>query len=232
MKPKVEKITGWIKKQVEESGAKGIVIGMSGGIDSSVAAALCKKACGNTLGLILPCESGPEDLEDAKLVAGKFGVETQVIDLSEVFAGAVKPLGESDKKTQGNLKARLRMCALYYAANQKNYLVAGSGNKSEISVGYFTKHGDGAADFLPLGGLLKTEVIELAKSLGVPEKIIKKPPSAGLWAGQTDEEEMGFTYAELDRFLSTGEGKSDTVKKIKTMIKKNEHKKRSAAALC
>ena len=132
---------------------------------------------------------------------------------------------------KANLKPRLRMLVLYYFANKLNYLVCGTGNKSEIMAGYFTKHGDGATDILPIGDLLKKEVRKLAKELGIPEHIITKPPTAGLWPGQTDEGEMGITYPELDDILERLENKrkqvlpKKKVDKVKEMIKSSEHKR-------
>ena len=125
---------------------------------------------------------------------------------------------------EANLKARLRMLTLYYFANQLQYMVAGSGNRSELSVGYFTKHGDGGVDILPLGNLVKGEVRELAGYLGIPQQIIDKPPSAGLWQGQTDEGEMGLTYEQLDRYLITGEARDEVRKRIEYMRDASAHK--------
>jgi len=124
-----------------------------------------------------------------------------------------------------NIKPRLRMTVLYYYANRLNYFVIGTGNKSELTVGYFTKYGDGGCDLLPLGNLTKRNVYSLARSLKVSEKIIDKPPSAGLWKGQTDEAELGITYQEIDNFIE-GKTVSDSVKiKIEELIRKSEHKR-------
>jgi NAD+ synthase len=224
-------ISEWIKEKVEEAGAEGIVLGLSGGVDSSLTAALAKKALGDkVLGLLMPCHSNPTDLEHARLLAAKFDIETEYVDLGPVFDSLMASLSEGSDLAVANLKPRLRMAALYYFANSRNYLVAGTGNKSEITVGYFTKYGDGGADLLPLGGLLKYQVRELARELGVPEEIIAKPPSAGLWAGQTDEGEMGITYDELDRTIEAVE-KGDTsgcdeatLERVKAMRAASEHK--------
>jgi len=227
------KITNWIKEQVKTAHAKGIVIGLSGGIDSSVAAALSKRAVGKGrfLGLIMPCHSNPQDIRDARLLAKRLGLETKTIDLSGIYDRFLKILPRANKLVCANLKPRLRMITLYYFANKLNYLVCGTGNKSEIKVGYYTKYGDGAADILPIGCLFKKEVNKLAKDLGVPQSIIEKPPSAGLWRGQTDEGEMGITYAELDDILGCIEGSKKQVapktkiKKIKGMINRSGHKR-------
>lgn len=227
------KIVNWIKKQIKQARAKGIVMGLSGGVDSSVVAALVKKAVGKkrVLALLLPCHSQKGDLKDARLVAKKLGIKTRTIDLSNIYDSLIKILPKTGSIARANLKPRLRMLTLYYFANKLNYLVCGTGNKSELMVGYFTKHGDGATDILPIGGLLKKQVRRLAKELGVPEHIITKPPSAGLWSGQTDEGEMGITYSELDDILERIENKrkqiasGDKVNKVRQMIKGSEHKR-------
>ena len=227
-----EQISGWIAERVREAKAEGIVLGLSGGVDSALTAALAKKALGDkVLGLLMPCHSDPTDLEHARLVATKFGVETEYVDLGPVFDSLMASLPRGSDMAVANLKPRLRMATLYYFANSRNYLVAGAGNKSELTVGYFTKYGDGGADLLPLGDLLKTQVRELARELGVPEEIIAKPPSAGLWAGQTDEGEMGITYDELDRIISaiekgdTGGCDEATLERVKAMMAASEHKR-------
>ncbi len=230
-----KKIVSWIKNQVKRAKAKGIVMGISGGVDSSVVAVLSQKAVSkNLLCLILPCHSLRDDLEDAKLVARKFRLNTRMVDLTKIYDNFIKILPKADTKTKGNIKARLRMVTLYYFANKLNYLVAGTGNRSEIYMGYFTKHGDSAVDILPIGGLLKTQVRTLARSLGIPERIITKPPSAGLWQGQTDEGEMGITYNDLDCALQCILEKKKIkntkhINKVRDIIAKTEHKRRPAA---
>jgi len=227
------RIIDWIKKQLKEAKAKGIVMGLSGGVDSSVVAYLVKEAVGKdkVLALILPCHSQKQDLEDAKLIARKFGIRTKTVDLTNIYDNLIKILPKGTSLAKANLKPRLRMLVLYYFANKLNYLVCGTGNKSEISIGYFTKHGDGATDILPIGDLLKREVKELAQELGIPKHIITKPPTAGLWPGQTDEGEMGITYPELDDILGRIENKrrqilsKEKVNKVKDMIKRSEHKR-------
>jgi len=227
------KIINWIRGQVKQAGAKGIVMGLSGGVDSAVVAALCKEAVGKNrvFALTLPCNSQKQDLKDASIIARKLGLKHRVIDLSRTYNDLMRILPAAGKLAQSNLKPRLRMLALYYYANKLNYLVCGTGNKSELMVGYFTKHGDGATDILPIGDLLKKEVRALAIELGIPLKVILKAPTAGLWAGQTDEGEMGITYPELDDILERLAGRKKQVlpkakvNRIKKMIERSGHKR-------
>lgn len=234
MQTLIADISAWIKEKVEEAGKSGVVIGLSGGLDSTVTAFLCKKALGQkkVMGLIMPCHSEPETLEDAKIVVEFLQIPTQHIDLSAIYDNFLSILPEGNKIACSNLKVRLRMITLYYFANKLDYLVAGTGNKSECSAGYFTKYGDGAVDLLPLADIYKTELIKLAEYLRIPQKIINKPPSADLWKGQTDEEELGITYKELDKILESCEKKEkleDTPqeKLVKKMIQKSMHKRLS-----
>jgi len=227
-----ERISNWIRERVEEAGARGVVVGISGGIDSSVVAVLARRGLGDrVLGLIMPCHSDPTDVEHARRVAAEFGIETECVDLTPVFDCFMKALPPGDRLAVGNLKPRLRMATLYYFANSRNYLVMGTGNKSEIMVGYTTKYGDSGVDLLPLGDLLKTQVRELARELGIPEEIIVKPPSAGLWEGQTDEGEMGITYEELDRALlaiesgDTGQCNQEALACVRSMMAASQHKR-------
>lgn len=218
---------------MKEAHVKGIVMGLSGGIDSATVAALAKEAIGKkrVLALILPCHSLRPDLADAALVTKKLGIQTKTIDLSRIYDSLIKLLPQAGGLAKANLKPRLRMLVLYYFANKLNYLVCGTGNKSELMVGYFTKHGDGATDILPIGNLLKKQIRSLARELRVPERIIARSPTAGLWPGQTDEGEMGITYNELDDILERLESKrkqilsKSKVDKVKEKIKKSEHKR-------
>jgi NAD+ synthase len=225
---KTNKIINWIKKQVIDAGKKGTVFGLSGGIDSAVIAALCKQAFPNdTKALILPCESNPSDINDALKVIDKYQINYQNIDLTNVYNNllAIMKLNVN-KMAKANIKPRLRMIVLYYFANIFDYLVVGTGNKSEITIGYFTKYGDGGSDILPLGNSYKTEVSAMAKYLDIPENIIKKEPSAGLWEHQTDEKEMGFSYEVLDKYLATEIIDNPTIEKnILNMKKASEHKR-------
>jgi NAD+ synthase len=222
-------ISDWIKKQVKEANAKGVVFGVSGGVDSSVVSVLCKNVFPKEhLALILPCFSSKRDLNDAELVVKKFSLNYKIINLEDVFLAFSKILGfnPQDKELAvANIKPRLRMITLYYFANKLNYLVVGTGNKSELIMGYFTKYGDGGVDILPLGDLTKTEVYKLAKVLNIPQRIIKKPPSAGLWPGQTDEEEMGIKYKLLDKIIDAiedGVFKNFDKKIVEKVLKKKK----------
>lgn len=229
-----QKISTWIKEKVQYAKAKGGVFGLSGGLDSAVVAALCKKGLGgNMLAIIMPCGNNPAGVRYAQLVADKFNIKVKTVSLEKTYDSLMSILFHGSKMALANLKPRLRMITLYYFANNLNYLVIGTGNKSELSVGYFTKHGDGGVDILPLGSVLKTEVVELAKYLGVPKAIIDRPPSADLWPGQTDEEEMGITYQDLDQTIRFIEGKAKTkiseekLAKIKNFIQNSQHKRKS-----
>jgi NAD+ synthase len=241
-----ERIAQWMRRQIASTGARGFVVGLSGGVDSAVVARLAQLAApGHVVGAILPCHSDPEDERFAALVATHFSLTTVRVDLSDAYdvtiAAAHAAVRALPAPTQGrtpvdpiqarrplaNVKPRLRMTILYFLANRLDYLVAGTGNRSERSIGYFTKHGDGGCDLLPIGGLLKSEVRALARELGVPSAIIERTPSAGLWIGQSDEEEMGFTYADLERYLGEGPlGVSPALAmKIERLTRSNEHKR-------
>jgi len=194
-----------------------------------VTAVLLKKAFGdNVLGVVMPCHSSRQDREDAHHVTSKFSIEYIEIDLSDVFDQFYAKLKKSgikdDELAAANIKPRLRMTALYYYASSLNYLVVGTDNRSELKIGYFTKYGDGGIDLAPLGMLVKTEVRELAEHLGIPKNIIEKKPSAGLWQGQTDEGEMGFSYEQLDNYILNGQVEDEIKEKIEKLAKKNSHK--------
>ena len=198
-------IVEFVQNKVSEANADGLVVGLSGGIDSTVAAFLACEAVGkeNVFGVVLPSTTTPtEDKLHGTAIAQLLGINYKEMAIDSILNEflSVTQL-EDDIKAIGNLKARIRMSIIYFYANSKNYLVSGTGNKSEISIGYFTKHGDGACDIEPIGDLYKTDVFELAKYLGVPQEIIDKPPRAGLWNNQTDEDEIGMTYELLDKIL-------------------------------
>jgi NAD+ synthase len=225
-----EHLSSWIDHEVRLSGGIGVAVGLSGGIDSAVVAALAKRAFPHhALGVLLPCHSDPRDGEDALLVAHHFGVATATVDLGGVFDLLLEQLGKAsteladDRLAVANIKPRLRMSTLYAFANHLGYRVLGTGNRSEREAGYFTKYGDGGADFLPLGALTKSQVRALAEHLEVPRRVIDKPPSAGLWSGQTDEGEMGVTYEELDAYLMGMAGGAHPV--IDAMHQASQHKR-------
>lgn len=227
-----DRIVEWLKGKVEEAGAKGAVIGLSGGVDSSLVAALAKKAFGdNVIGVIMPCGSVDQDAEHARELAEKFGIKTEFVDIKPIFDRLRQSLPPGEGIAAANLKPRLRMVTLYYFANLNNYLVLGTGNKSELMIGYYTKYGDGGVDLLPISGLYKSEVREMARMLGIPEGIIAKPPSAGLWSGQTDEGEIGMSYDELDETLKAIERKETSgidpgrLEKVSKLLEKTEHKR-------
>ncbi len=228
-----DKLVLWIKEQVLSAGLKGAVFGMSGGIDSSVIAVLSKMAFkDSSLGLVMPCHSIEQDEQHATAVADKFAIETRKIALDSLYDNLTQMMsGVMDAKlsklTQANIKARLRMITLYAHANQLGYMVIGSGNKSELVTGYFTKYGDSGVDILPLGNLVKAQVRDLAAYLGIPEEIISKPPSAGLWQGQTDETEMGVTYQEIDEYILNNNAADSVRRKIESMFAASEHKRKS-----
>ncbi|MDL2246144.1 NAD+ synthase [Methanobrevibacter sp. OttesenSCG-928-K11] len=202
-----KEIIDFIKAKVNDANGKGIVVGLSGGIDSSITAYLACEAVGkeNVLGILLPSSTTPkEDNSHGKLIAEKLGIDYFTIAIDSILEEYLKEMyveNDDSKIAIGNLKARIRMSILYFYANLKNYLVGGTSNKSEISIGYFTKHGDGACDIKPIGELYKTQIRELARQWEIPEEIISKPPRAGLWENQSDEDEIGMPYEILDRIL-------------------------------
>lgn len=232
MQQLAEKLVSWLREQVSRAGARGVVVGMSGGVDSSVVAVLGKSAFpDSTLGLLLPCYSSQSDIDHAYAVAHKFQIPTRLISLDSVFDALLRLLPsdefdpEARKIAEANLKPRIRMATLYYFANQMHYLVLGGGNKCEIGIGYSTKYGDAGVDLLPLGDLVKSQVRGLARYLGVPGEIIDKPPSAGLWEGQTDEQEMGLTYGQLDAYFAGGEVSEEARKRIEEKVTRSAHKR-------
>jgi len=218
----------FIKQTLAGAGASGIVYGNSGGKDSALVGILCKKACADTLGIIMPCGSKRnynEDKSDAEAVAAKFAIATRVIDLSEARESFIKAVGELSDSATANIAPRLRMATLYAVAANENRLVAGTGNRSEGYMGYFTKWGDGAHDFNPIADLTVTEIYEFLQFLGAPDCVIKKAPSAGLFDGQTDEGEMGVTYKAIDEFLLNGNVSEHDKAVITKFHNASEHKR-------
>lgn len=216
----------FIRYAVRESGADGIVYGNSGGKDSALVGILCKAACENTVGVIMPCTSVRNydmDKRDGETVAAQYEIETRYADLTAVKAAEKAVLAGVTNLTD----AAEANIAPYAIAASENRLVAGTGNRSEAYVGYFTKWGDGAHDFNPIDDLTVTEIYEFLRWLKAPECVIEKAPSAGLFDGQTDEGEMGFTYKELDTYLGGGKIDDAVLEKIQRMHAKSEHKRRS-----
>jgi len=201
-------IASGIRKKVASSAAKGVVVGLSGGIDSSVAAKIARDARVDVYGLMMP-ETGvsaARDLEDAINLAEKLKIKYQVIELDRILTSVRnrfmwKDFPKNRLRSWGNVKARARMTLLYLTANLDNRLVLGTGNRTELLLGYFTKYGDGGVDLLPIGGLYKTQVRQLARYVGIPGSICRKTPTAGLWLGQTDEGEIGLEYSKVDAVL-------------------------------
>ena len=253
MNAQTDSIVAWLRGKLKEAGSRGFVVGLSGGIDSAVVVRLCQMAApGAVVGVVMPCHSDPRDEADAVLVANHFKVPAIRVDLAPSFdtltaalqqaiaqlpqeISPAVPNGSTDIKARvplANVKPRLRMATLYYIANTLNYLVAGTGNRSELSIGYFTKYGDGGVDLLPIGNLLKSDVRAAARDLGVPSPVIEKAPSAGLWLGQTDEDEMGFTYADLENYLTAGPGAISPAlgMRIERLARASEHKRALAPA--
>ncbi|MBU4310984.1 NAD+ synthase [bacterium] len=237
-----EKIVTFIRKQVKGARLSKVVIGLSGGVDSSTVAYLAKDALGreNVYGVILPYKTtSKEDVEDAKEIIKTLGINLVEIKITPVVDSLLSSLKDTDKIRKGNIMARARMIALYDQAAKYKALVLGTSNKTELLLGYFTKYGDGGVDIEPLGNLYKTQVRQLAKDLGIPERIIKKVPTAGFWPGQTDEGELGFTYEEADKLLyhMLDEKKNDEelielgfkkefIEKVRDKIKNTEHKRK------
>jgi NAD+ synthase len=241
-----EHLAEWIAGYAARAGAGGAVFGLSGGIDSAVVCALAARALGaeRCLGVIMPIGNVAEDEELARETARVFGVRVAAPDLMPAFqalesslraerdALGLEPTDEAAARlASANLKPRLRMLTLYHFANLRNWLVVGTGNRAELTVGYFTKYGDSGVDLLPLADLTKAEVRALARELGVPARVIERPPSAGLWEGQTDEAEMGLKYDDIDRYLSTGSsGKPGVDAEIRRRHAMSEHKRAPAPA--
>ena len=216
------------------SGCRGIVVGLSGGVDSAVAATFCCRAIGGekVLGLSLPSRvSTPADIKDAATLCKQNGMKHRVVSIEPILKGFTSmPEFKESRYLLGNLMARIRMAVLYYHANRDRTIVCGTSNRSEYMLGYCTKFGDNAADLQPLLHLYKTEVYDYAQELGIPESIIKKAPSAGLWEGQSDEEEIGLSYAEIDHSLRALElhgwiAATPTEEKVLVLVKKSEHKR-------
>ncbi len=221
----------YIRAYLKSSGARGIVYGNSGGKDSALVGILCKMACENTVGIIMPCASKRNygmDKDDGLEVAEKFGIETRTVDLTPVREAELAALDGVTELTDmaiANIAPRLRMLTLYAVAHAEGRVVAGTGNASEAYVGYFTKWGDGAYDLNPIADLTVGEIYEFLEYLDCPRVIIEKAPSAGLFEGQTDEAEMGVSYADIDKVVLGSEVDPDVRAKIERMHAATEHKR-------
>lgn len=231
----LQKRVEWIREILD---GRGVVYGNSGGKDCTLAGILCRQATENLCGVIMPCQSSRNygiDREHALLVARKYDIPTVEIDLSEIkaaFKNSLTPVlqsmettGENLTKACMNINPRLRMTTLYTLAQARNALVCGTGNRSEATMGYFTKWGDGACDFNPIADLTVTEIFDFLRYLDAPSEILEKAPSAGLFEGQTDEGEMGILYAEIDEYLLYGRGKAESIEKIERVLEQSRHKR-------
>lgn len=231
-KAEFEGRVAFIKELVASSGVKGIIYGNSGGKDCALVSILCKAACENTVGIIMPCASKrnyEQDSRDAYEIADKFGIETRVVDLTPVRdaeIGELAKICELNRDALVNIAPRLRMTTLYAIAASESRLVAGTGNRSEQYMGYFTKWGDGGCDFNPISDLTATEVLEFLEYLDAPRCVIDKAPSAGLFEGQTDEEDMGVTYKAIDGYLLTGQASCLDRSIIERYHQRSEHKRK------
>ncbi|WP_085991794.1 NAD(+) synthase [Oceanobacillus senegalensis] len=237
MEKHVNAIIDWLRQQLQKTGAKGFVVGVSGGIDSAVVANLIKQAAPeNSLGVLLPIYTKPEHMTDGQKVIDQSGISSLTLDLTdthELMYGYIRNQLEkkgdfkedTDQIVGANLRARLRMSALYTVATNYGYLVVGTDNAAEWYTGYFTKYGDGGVDILPLVDFTKSEVYEMAKHLHVPETVINKAPSADLWENQTDENEMGTTYARIDAYLRGEDIPEKDKEIIERLHKRSAHKR-------
>ncbi|WP_215774739.1 NAD(+) synthase [Mesomycoplasma hyorhinis] len=220
-------LVNWIKNQVKKANKSGVIVGISGGIDSALVAVLAKKAFPNdSLGLVMKIKDMSKDLQDISKLVKKFDIQTREINLSNIYENFVDTLKLEDKMSLANLQPRLRMSTLYAIAQEKNYLVLGTDNLVEMYIGYFTKYGDGGVDLLPIVNLSKTQVYNLAKELGINEEILNKAPSAGLWENQKDEDEMKFSYKDFDQFLQDkSKLKKSVVDRIEYLHEISQHKR-------
>ncbi len=248
----VQRILGFLRDCLDKTGASIFVVGMSGGLDSSVASTLCARAVGGkrVLGLHLPEEQtrSASSFQDANTVAQRSGIKFQSIDITNLLNAAISTLPGTDRRRKlvalGNVKARLRAMVLYYLANVEDGIVVGTGDKSELMLGYFTKYGDGACDILPIADMYKTTVSKLAKHLGIPKRVYSKPASPELWPGQTAKEELGLDYEQIDeilwgleRWMSNEEIALQTslppgkIQSVRMRWVRSEHKRRPALTL-
>ncbi len=247
-----DEISAWLRERLEEARSERFVFGLSGGIDSAVVAGLCARAIDpdRVIGIIMPSASNPEDMVEARKVADAFGIRTMVVDLTSPAEALFSALPDTSslfgdllslaqppdvddryQLARANVRPRLRMITNYYVANLVRGLVVGTGNKTEAMIGYFTKYGDGGVDIMAIADLYKYEVRAVAKAIGVPESVITRPPSAGLWEGQTDEDEIGLTYNQLDTAIDailngdTSGIEPQVLERVERMIRTTAHKR-------
>lgn len=237
----IQFIVNWLREQVHETKTNGLIVGLSGGVDSALVSFLIKKALPNdSLAVVMPCHSNAQDIEDARQTAKACGINSLVVDITSSHTDLIQTIqsqlaAKDDKQVEinhlvdGNLRARLRMSTLYAIANHYNYLVVGTDNAAELYTGYFTKYGDGGVDLLPIARLLKRDVYTWAEHLGVPQSVLQRAPSAGLWIGQDDETEMGTTYDHIDDFLVGRAIPEQDRSKIEGMHRRTAHKRTTPA---
>lgn len=233
----VQKTIQWLREKVEQAGVNGLIVGLSGGLDSAVVAHLIKRAYpDDSVAVIMPIDSNPVDMKHAEKVVESCQINYTTVDLTESHSLMMQTIKqatpteewitENEQIADANLRARLRMGTLYTLATNYNYLVVGTDNTAEWITGYFTKYGDGGVDIQPIIDLTKREVAEMARYLGVPSEVIEKQPSADLWTGQTDEAEMGTTYDMIDDYIDGIEIPERDRKRIEQMKQRTEHKRR------
>ena len=231
LKNYLKDIEKFLKNYLDNNGMNCYVLGVSGGVDSSLCAALARNAVGREKlrCLIIPIDSAKEDVDDALTLVKDLDLKYDIIDASETFHSYVRDFQkngiELDRSTLGNLKARMRMSILYAIAQKERGLVIGTDNADERCVGYFTKYGDGACDILPIAHLVKAEVVEASKILGIRTSLAERVPTAGLYEGQTDEKEMGVSYKDLDAYVLGKEVNETAKNRIQYLERISEHKR-------